>query len=63
MKCIPSHITEDLELIRATIRGCDQALAANLETWERGEFRSARESAVANLTARESAIAAWLDAA
>jgi hypothetical protein len=60
MKTIPSEILEDLETLRATIRGCDVALAANLETWERKEYRQVREEAMANLTAREAAIATLL---
>lgn len=53
----PPEIADDLETLRATIRGCDEALAADLETWERKEYQQVREKAVTDLASREAAIA------
>lgn len=54
---ISSEIAADLETLRATIRGCDEALAADLEAWERKEYQQVREKAVTDLASREAAIA------
>jgi hypothetical protein len=56
MKNIPFDIIEDIEKLRSIIRGCDEALSANLETWERKEFLATRDAAISDLEKRQSGI-------
>jgi hypothetical protein len=60
MKTIPIEIQERIENLQATIRGCNEALAANLEAWERKEFKAVLEEAAAELTQKHMAIAMHL---
>jgi len=55
-KPLPFYIEYDFEKLRATIRGCDEALSADLEPWERKEFQEARDSTADNLAGRIAAL-------
>jgi hypothetical protein len=56
MKNIPFDIIQDIEKLHSIIRGCDEALSANLENWERKEYLAARAAAVSDLEQRETGI-------
>jgi hypothetical protein len=55
---IPAHIETQLEDLRGTIRGCNEAInSGNLEKWEMREFMEARDSTIARLAEWEVGIA------